>query len=59
MKRLFAIMVIGGMVFASCGNTQKEEEVVNGEVALEETTPAQDEETATMDEEAPLETPAE
>ncbi len=56
MKKLFALLVVAGMVFISCGN--KTEEVVaddataQEEVVVEETAPAA-EETVVVEETAP------
>ena len=61
MKKLFALLVVAGMVFVSCGN--KTEEVVNEDVttANEEVInePVQDDNTAELEEPAAEETVAE
>lgn len=60
MKKLFALLVVAGMVFASCGGS-KTQENVNADAAQEETIQqdeaAQQEETAQMSEETVEETP--
>ena len=59
MKKLFALLVVTGMVFFSCGSTNTEPEVVEEEVEIvEENTMEQDD--ATMElEESPVEEVAE
>jgi PBP1b-binding outer membrane lipoprotein LpoB len=53
MKKLFALLVVAGMVFISC-NPKTEEAV-----AEEATTPTEEVAPATTEEAAPVETPAE
>lgn len=40
MKKLLALFVVAGMVFVSCNQTPKEEEIVAEEVTTEETVEA-------------------
>jgi hypothetical protein len=60
MKKLFALLVVSGMVFVSCNNTPKEE-AVQDETTMEQQdeNAAQDEAAQMETEEAPAETPAE
>ena len=60
MKKLFALLVVAGMVFASCGN--KTEEVVESDAAAQEVVNdevAQDEAAAEVTEDAAEEVAAE
>ena len=60
MKKLFALLVVAGMVFVSCGNsntTEPEVEAEGTEVQAEQTNV--DENAAQADVETPAETPAE
>ena len=61
MKKLFALLVVAGMVFVSCGNKTPEEEVGNEATITEEVTeaPVQDENTAEVNETATEEVVAE
>jgi len=57
MKKLFALLVVAGMVFVSCGNTQKEEPAVEAEGAemIDETATEQEDAVQMDAEEAPAE----